>query len=351
MVIRILLLTSVLLLSGSGQRNVDTAPKKRLSLLKEREGFALSTNVTGGADGKIYRVTNLNDSGPGSLREGAGLGSRWIVFDVSGTIFLDSRIAIASNTTIDGRGADITIENKGLSFTSGKENLIIENLKIFNIRGRNEDAVTIDSDATRFWIDHLTIRNAYDGYIDIAAAYPGGMQGTVSWCRFLPGEDYRGDLVLLIGDNRECCAMNNKNILVTQHHNYFDGTRQRGPLVSGSRVHSYNNYLKWRLYGMGAKNTQRAPDDEGHINSENDIWDRAVAESKNQGDINNNNGTGFVKVRGPLKLNGADPKEFMPDSVFNPRDHYKWKADVADIDLKADLEKNTGWRFIKIKRD
>jgi pectate lyase len=68
------------------------------------EGFGKYT--TGGRGGKVLIVTNLDDDGPGSFREAVEKNTpRIIVFAVSGTIHLNSKLNIKSNVTIAGQTA------------------------------------------------------------------------------------------------------------------------------------------------------------------------------------------------------------------------------------------------------
>ena len=87
--------------------------------------------ATGGRTGKVYHVTNLNDSGTGSLRDAVSQPNRIVVFDVSGVIRINSRIVFAKNLYVAGQtapGEGVTVYGDGVSF-SGADNTIVRYMR------------------------------------------------------------------------------------------------------------------------------------------------------------------------------------------------------------------------------
>lgn len=85
----------------------------------ESEGFGAMT--VGGRGGKVIEVTNLNDSGPGSLRAAIGENRpRIIIFLVAGTIKLESSLVIVNPyITIAGQ----TAPGEGITLRGGKSEI------------------------------------------------------------------------------------------------------------------------------------------------------------------------------------------------------------------------------------
>jgi pectate lyase len=100
------------------------------------EGFGATT--PGGRGGAVVEVTNLHDSGPGSLREALQVrtGPRTVVFRVSGTIELAGWIemkAANSFVTVAGQttpGEGIQLKNYGLMLRDGIHDVVIRHLRI-----------------------------------------------------------------------------------------------------------------------------------------------------------------------------------------------------------------------------
>ncbi|ATC63360.1 pectate lyase [Nibricoccus aquaticus] len=99
----------------------------------------------GGRGGRVIEVTNLNDSGPGSLRAAVEAdGPRTVVFTVSGLITLESKLPVRNpfitiaGQTAPGKGITIRKYNLGLL---GAHDSIIRHLRV---RPGNIAGVTLD---------------------------------------------------------------------------------------------------------------------------------------------------------------------------------------------------------------
>lgn len=137
------------------------------------EGFGRFAE--GGRNGEVYYVTNLNDTGAGSLRDAVSHPNRTILFKVGGVIHIKDRIAVKPNITIAGQtapGEGITIYGNNVSFT-GADNTICRYIR-FRM-GKNglkgKDAVAL-AEGKNMIFDHVSVSWGLDENFSISGKDP-----------------------------------------------------------------------------------------------------------------------------------------------------------------------------------
>lgn len=145
--------------------------------------------AAGGRGGAVIHVTNLDDSGPGSLRAAIqAKGPRTVVFDVAGTIQLKSELKIANGQiTIAGQtapGGGITLRDQTLVVAA-------DDVIIRFIRSRLGSESKVEGDAIwvsggrRIILDHVSASWSVDETLSASARYDKPGQGfydlTVQW--------------------------------------------------------------------------------------------------------------------------------------------------------------------------
>lgn len=122
------------------------------------QGFG--ANATGGRKGSVYIVTNLNDSGAGSLRDAVSKSGRFVVFAVGGVINITSRLVIQKDTTIAGQtapGQGITVYGNGVSYSSGSNTITrYIRFRMGKSGDSGKDAITI-AEGSNMVFDHVSV--------------------------------------------------------------------------------------------------------------------------------------------------------------------------------------------------
>lgn len=117
------------------------------------------TDSPAGRGGAVLKVTNISDSGPGSLREAIeASGPRIVVFEISGTIQLLTELDVRNPyLTIAGQ----TAPSPGITLRAGEFNINTHDVLLQHIRIRVGDELPAGTDPDS--LDGLSSDGSYDG--------------------------------------------------------------------------------------------------------------------------------------------------------------------------------------------
>ncbi|HYO25195.1 MAG TPA: hypothetical protein VEQ85_09605, partial [Lacipirellulaceae bacterium] len=145
----------------------------QIKAFPQAEGFG--AGALGGRGGDVYHVTNLTDSGAGSLRfglENAPASGRTIVFDVGGWITLTSKLGMTkSRVTIAGHTAPGGIGIRNGQVSVGGDDVIVRHMRFRpgKITNTDHDSVNTNENAQRVIYDHISAEFSTDGGFDLQA--------------------------------------------------------------------------------------------------------------------------------------------------------------------------------------
>jgi hypothetical protein len=209
---------------GSAWATDDSAPA-----FPGAEGFG--RYVTGGRGGQVIHVTNLNDSGTGSLRAALSTsGKKIIVFDVSGYIDLKSDLTVNDNTTIAGQ----TAPGEGITLRYYTLNMKGSNVIVRFIRSRRSQIKDVNDGADATWgrnrtgiiIDHCS----FSWSIDEVASFYDNRDFTMQWTTVAEGLANPGHSK---GEHSYGGIWGGKS--ASFHHNFIAHVQNRAPRFNGAR--------------------------------------------------------------------------------------------------------------------
>ena len=190
------------------------------------EGFGRFSQ--GGRAGEVIFVTNLNDSGPGSLRAAVEAeGPRIVVFKVSGTIKLQSTLRILNpRITVAGQSAPgdgICLRRFPLNISA--DNVVVRFLRVRlgDEAGKLMDGIDV-SNAENVMVDHCSVSWTLDEGVN---TYHGSKNITIQWC-LISESLHNSPLRNGHGFAASLGGMNS-----SYHHNLFANNAGRNPSIAG----------------------------------------------------------------------------------------------------------------------
>jgi hypothetical protein len=190
----------------------------------------------GGRGGDVYHVTNVNDSGAGSLRYGLdnASGPRTIVFDVGGTILVQSQIGVTKSfITIAGQtapGDGIQIAGKGLAIGDNMTDIVIRYIRaregMYLPDAERKHSLNINAGCQNIIFDHCSAEFGRDESFSMDGSNITVQWGIIAW----------GLIPHSCGD-----LLRSKNITI--HHTLWAHNETRNPKATGDTLDFVNNVL------------------------------------------------------------------------------------------------------------
>jgi len=265
------------------------------------------------------------------------------IVQVSGTITnggSGEMLAVGSNKTIIGLGADASLSGFGLNVSGWRAehedildedicevnteglfpytyNVIIRNLNFLN---PGDDGINVQCWSHHIWIDHNNFYDPDDGAVDIKR---GSDFVTVSWNRFV-----NTDKTMLLSHDNDAEQQDTGKLRVSYHHNWFNGSRQRIPRVRFGQAHVFNNWCdnptSSNNYVIGVGMAANIYADGNYINCYGET-------TQDMGDAGPNAKLTWAASN---HIEFGDGVEFETGNAFDPMSYYYYELDNA-LDIPA----------------
>ena len=201
------------------------------------EGFGRF--ATGGRGGAIYHVTNLNDSGTGSLRDAVSQPNRIVVFDVCGVIKLSSGLVFSKNLTILGQtapGEGVQVYGDRVSF-SGADNIIVRHMRFRMGKGgtSGKDAAGV-ANGRNMIFDHLSVLWGRDECFSVSWDNKGTEPADITIQNSIIGQGLQ---------THSCGGLMQTSGGVTLYRNLYIENKTRNPKVKGLNQFVNNVVYNW----------------------------------------------------------------------------------------------------------
>jgi pectate lyase len=235
-----------------GTKWTDAPAARLVPAFPGAEGFGMYAR--GGRAGRAMLVTNLNDAGPGSLREAIDAdGPRTVLFRVSGTIELAKKLVIRNPfITIAGQSAP----GDGICLAGYEVEIRTHDVIVRHLRVRPGDRNEGERDAMSIvGGDHVIADHCSTGWgNDETLSTTRSRYVTVQWCILAEAlhnaghhKGNHGYGSLIQGDG------------ISYHHNLYAHNRSRNPRPASGLIDFVNNVIyNWNGHaGYAANNKQR----------------------------------------------------------------------------------------------